>query len=515
MTDKEQPDALELASAAESADLVGYPTAKKANAYYLCLLEDCAQMIRKLHAELEALRADVEHKDKCIEQLGRELAAECRLSANEKLRANQLALQHGMQSKMRSEDGETILALKVESAMLQRGYAAARLEIESLRAEVETGRRLLREEMQRRVRMAQAAQPAGAHQPGADYAALPDVDALAQEIRRVDGGHNLGAGALAEALMPFLRASHWQAPAQAAAQQPRQIEECYGDCPTNPATCPNPCNFGGRATRAPHGQAPAQASPAAVAGPGGYGPKVTVKRRCSDCKACNSESYAVQGDSGHYVYCEHPSLPERKYIGDTNWNTPHWCPVSAPTTQPAPQQGEGRNLQAVINAAADKLDAAKRCHQNAVDTLIDEALEILDGDRDPHKPAPQQEAQEPILYDPKALLEVFQNAQAGSSCPAGTLRGIAAVIASWESREPHTLIAAPQPSPAAQGDARSMLRIVADYSDWLDSKGRLTSFSTFVNEFGYEERDCKSVYEIVVVPCLAARAAQEGKSHDN
>ena len=70
-----------------------------------------------------------------------------------------------------------------------------------------------------------------------------------------------------------------------------------------------------------------------------------------------------------------------------------------------------------------------------------------------------------------------------------------------------------QPSPAVQGDARSMLRIVADYSDWLDSKDRLTSFSTFVNEFGYEERDCKSVYEIVVVPCLAARAAQEGKSH--
>ena len=31
-----------------------------------------------------------------------------------------------------------------------------------------------------------------------------DVDALAQEIRRLDGLHNLGAGALAEALMPFI-----------------------------------------------------------------------------------------------------------------------------------------------------------------------------------------------------------------------------------------------------------------------------------------------------------------------
>lgn len=31
-----------------------------------------------------------------------------------------------------------------------------------------------------------------------------DVDDLAQEIRRVDGSHELGAGALAEALLPFL-----------------------------------------------------------------------------------------------------------------------------------------------------------------------------------------------------------------------------------------------------------------------------------------------------------------------
>ena len=31
-----------------------------------------------------------------------------------------------------------------------------------------------------------------------------DVDSLAQEIRRVDGMHMLGAGALAEALMPFI-----------------------------------------------------------------------------------------------------------------------------------------------------------------------------------------------------------------------------------------------------------------------------------------------------------------------
>lgn len=32
-----------------------------------------------------------------------------------------------------------------------------------------------------------------------------DIDSLAQEIRRVDGNHSLGAGALAEALLPFMR----------------------------------------------------------------------------------------------------------------------------------------------------------------------------------------------------------------------------------------------------------------------------------------------------------------------
>jgi hypothetical protein len=37
-----------------------------------------------------------------------------------------------------------------------------------------------------------------------DKRTTDEIDALAQEIRRVDGENNLGAGALAEALMPFL-----------------------------------------------------------------------------------------------------------------------------------------------------------------------------------------------------------------------------------------------------------------------------------------------------------------------
>ena len=64
------------------------------------------------------------------------------------------------------------------------------------------------------------------------------------------------------AIFGFARAvlAKWGQSAQAAEpvarMQPRKIDECYGDCPTNPATCPNPCKFLGRTT-ASHGQAPA------------------------------------------------------------------------------------------------------------------------------------------------------------------------------------------------------------------------------------------------------------------
>ena len=64
-----------------------------------------------------------------------------------------------------------------------------------------------------------------------------------------------------------------------------------------------------------------------------YGPKVTVNRCCMSCPACESERYHVQGDSGSDVYCKHPDFQsepkQRKYIGDSTWSTPTWCPVPA------------------------------------------------------------------------------------------------------------------------------------------------------------------------------------------
>lgn len=51
-----------------------------------------------------------------------------------------------------------------------------------------------------------------------------DVNDLAQEIRRVDGSHSLGAGALAEALLPFIRSALTDDKSEAAEERIRQDE---------------------------------------------------------------------------------------------------------------------------------------------------------------------------------------------------------------------------------------------------------------------------------------------------
>ena len=65
------------------------------------------------------------------------------------------------------------------------------------------------------------------------------------------------------------------------------------------------------------------------------GPTFTVKASCQACVHCASERYQIQGDSGHDVYCQHPSTAKLRgatgktpaaYIGDTTWQTPDWCP---------------------------------------------------------------------------------------------------------------------------------------------------------------------------------------------
>lgn len=63
-----------------------------------------------------------------------------------------------------------------------------------------------------------------------------------------------------------------------------------------------------------------------------YGPRIRIELSCFDCDHCISEGYACQSDSGVDVYCIYPNTTdtvstERKRVGDSNWNTPAWCPL--------------------------------------------------------------------------------------------------------------------------------------------------------------------------------------------
>lgn len=219
---------------------------------------------------------------------------------NEALRLAALIETTAARRSLRDQVAVELRRQHAELETLRTGYSAARLEIESLKAQLkEHADELTVAYMCGASREKELA----AQQPGAAYAELPDAPLSVFSKGPwtfKETGQNFSGAELDEAAFVAYR------------------------------------------DRASHGQAPAKAAPAAVTGPSGYGPKVTVKRSCSDCKACNSESYAVQGDSGHYVYCEHPSLPERKYIGDTHWDTPDWCPAAAPTAHPASQQEAGK-----------------------------------------------------------------------------------------------------------------------------------------------------------------------------
>ena len=56
------------------------------------------------------------------------------------------------------------------------------------------------------------------------------------------------------------------------------------------------------------------------------GPEVTIRVSCFGCTFCHGERYNVQGDTGSDIYCEHTNFEERKYIGDSHYNTPDFCP---------------------------------------------------------------------------------------------------------------------------------------------------------------------------------------------
>ena len=42
-----------------------------------------------------------------------------------------------------------------------------------------------------------------------------------------------------------------------------------------------------------------------------------------------------------------------------------------------------------------------------------------------------------------------------------------------------------------------ILRVASEYSFWLHRKSRGSSYSTFVNEFGYQEKDSSKTFDLV------------------
>ena len=202
MTDKQQSDALELASVAESADLAGYPTAKKANAYCLCLLEDCAQMIRRLHAENETLRAGYAAARLEIESLKSQLAEHA---------------SHG-QAPAQAASSAVLKAIREANMQLVRTGDDAFMLVPY------------------KAVTAQAAEsvPAGPRRKDMLWATAKMQERHDQRIENIVSG------------LERIKQEH-------AGQQPQKIDECYGDCPTDSTTCTNPCRFDGRAARAKWG----------------------------------------------------------------------------------------------------------------------------------------------------------------------------------------------------------------------------------------------------------------------
>lgn len=75
------------------------------------------------------------------------------------------------------------------------------------------------------------------------------------------------------------------------------------------------------------------------------GPTIRIEMSCLNCQYCESKRYQVQGDSGCDVRCTHPAALKERYIGDSKFKTPGWCPVLPEAwgdilTSVLPQAGE-------------------------------------------------------------------------------------------------------------------------------------------------------------------------------
>ena len=165
----------------------------------------------------------------------------------------ELAPEDGVEPQTAEDAAAELRRQHTENTALQQGYAAARLEIESLQARIKT----MAEEHADELMVAhldgmRAAQPAGAQQPGTAYAALPDADrdymrkVVAVAVTMLFDGYK------EDVMRVFSTGELSEFVTITAAMRVDQVEDIYRrawDLLSLPA-------------RASHGQAPAQAAPA-------------------------------------------------------------------------------------------------------------------------------------------------------------------------------------------------------------------------------------------------------------
>lgn len=468
MTDKQQPEALALADICEDESRSNPDDYRWKAAAYL----------RRQQAELETLRA----KLKTYEDLGD--AAD-------------------------------------DVQLLRMGYAAARLEIESLRgqataaqavvsaglvAKLEAAHRAVHPtakaaliEEAAELLAAPPAQPVGAQQPGATYATLTyqwreKVAELADQLEkcgaawiRTNGGttynvgRNDGAKFAASELRKVLadetehaalRAAHGQAPAQAAPDVSGYVSEWAGGICTADEAMTGIAKLYG-----------AQAAPVAVAGPS-EAVKFTDQSTADPVEKARRYLTAMGDQRRNSAYFYDDGYPRRESAQDALATLAVLEQLAAaPTTQPALQLPERD-----ASVPAEQQGLFRKFEVRRVDGTDKPGGKhhgctyfVLDVDHDP--------CARPALAAYAAACEATHPALAAD------------LLTKWGAA-PTT-----QPTPAAQGDALDTIRL-----DWLDADESRCVFhlgkSWYTRpSYGMPYRKRASLREAID----AARAAQEGK----
>lgn len=173
-------------------------------------------------------------------------------------------------------------------------------------------------------------------------------------------------------------------------------------------------------------------------------------------------STAVVFDAQGYRDWVYRNLPDETLVGNGAWWADHltaWAkrfvkvaPQPSPTPQADSQPAPVRDYPPLPDFETVEQHIYGACRryitQDMLEPIHNLIRDAIDADRAARAPA------DSVLYDPNAVLDVFNSARAGSDKPVGYLRGILAVIAHWESRpEPHRWMVPAKEADSVQEDA--------------------------------------------------------------